>query len=994
MPRAAASRDQSTARQAPPNSNDEEGEEEEEEGVGEADDEQPLVRGAHHRLNRKRYTQPRLPSSTLRVYLALTTLVLLAAAYRWTDLLSSSSPLLLWLFSIPPSTPPPPPPLTESEVDAFAFWWLDPALNKWPSAALQHSHLLHLASLHSITPTTTHLPPLTLPPYPPPLNSSLSPFPPLTAFHSALTSPPPPPSSYYSALLYDSFLSLPFLTPTSALPGPLSLSSAAFRHVRLIDGRLHLHLPPPSFIPPPLLSPSPPPLVEPYPTPTDPPTFPTLCTAHPPYPYEPYVDAQCTDAFEPSPWSHRLLPEHRYTLRGLRAWSNSTRWPLPSHHSARTPTPSPNTTSQPPHTPSSTPLGTPISFAAFDGWCHATQVDYPRRSHGRLPYHPNPYTMLQHSTHSLLRLVHQTTTTPTLPPSLSTGLMNPDLNFLPLTVDLTPLDYADPVQCAEVVDHEYVVDSRWTANAWHTFGDWIVPLATLLHDPCFFPLDVPMEALQGKGVRGGEGEGKEEWYWNTTRYDREGEGGVEEGRRPPLPHARLRREGWVPRRDSRVLSGPQAPDHLLATEHRHFISQHRTADPGPTFLAPLSPGSPLPPISSVNSSRTLGPVCIKDAVVGVPWYFLLPTWTFIGLDADRREWEQYRMEEHLRRMDEVIDEFARRIEAKEVGWRGEGRMVRVEEYGRLRARLDAHLVQRGMPVTPPPLPVEWFGQDIGPLGWVPPSHKQWLAAHPQYKGSEEADRWLRRLAPHRQATGGVFRADVGRPFTEEEADALLERAAYHHADHPLHAGVKRRVAEERREVPSRLRLLLLERRRSRFLRHVEMVKATAEAVGFSVTVVDFDWLSQLHEWRNRVELVRSVDVLVAVHGAGLVNLVHMAPNAGLVVELFPECWCFNDPGRSMYGGRLAVYTQVRSLVVGVPCPLLASAVAECQPTLSDAQLVERGVMLNRSTYADEAEVRQSVGALLSHIAVHFLALPRTQVVEARHPLVQMHGDDV
>ena len=950
--------------------------------AGESDAEQPLIsRDGHHRP--KPSTSLPLHRSSSRILLALTLLALLSAASWWSHLLSSWLHLSPWLS--PSSLSSPPPPLSEAEVDAVAFWWLDPALNKWPSAALQHSHLLHLASLHSITATTTHLPPhLSLSPHPPSPNASLSPFPPLSAFHSALASPPPPPSSYYTSLVYDSFLSLPLLTPYAALPGPLSLSSAALRHVRLIDGRLHLHLSPPSLIPPPPLPTTPLATPWPSPPPSPYPTSPTLSSSPPSYPYEPPSSSPSPDAYEASPWSHRLLPEHLHTLRGLRTWSNSTRWPLPSHHSGRVPLS--NGTSPPCAYPPALAPGSPLSFSALDGWCHATQVDYPRRSHGRLPFHPDPYLMLQANTHALYRLVHQSAT-PTLGSFLATGLHNPDLTSIPLTISHTPLDYADPTQCAQVVEHEYVVDSKWTGNAWHTFGDWIMPLATLLHDPCFFPLDVPVAALQGV-----EGErGKAEWYWNTTRYDRVGEG-VDEAR-PPLPHARLRREGWVPRRDSRLLSGPQAQDHILATEHRHFTSVHRTADPGPSFLAPLSPGTPLPAVSSVNSSRTLGAVCIKDVVVGVPWYYVLPTWTFLDLDVDRLQWEQHRMGQHLQRLDDVINDFAHRTERPLVGGRRE-RMVGPEQYELLKARLDAHLSKRGMPVTPPPLPAEWYGKDIGPMGWVPPSHSAWLAAHPEYEGKEEVDPWLRRLAPHRQATGGVFRAEVGRSFSEEEADALLERAAYHHAAHPLHAEVKRKVEEEKREVPPRLRLLLLDRRRSRFVRHVEVVKATAEAVGFSVTTTDFEYLRELHEWRERVELVRSFDVLVAVHGAGLVNMVHMLPNAGLVVELFPECWCYNDPGRNMYGGRLASYAQVRSVVVGVPCPALASAVADCPSAPVLAELVDRGVMLNRSTYADEEEVRGSVGALLSHVLANFLTLPRAQVVEARHPLVQIHADDV
>ena len=873
------------------------------------------------------------------------------------------------------------------DAESAAFWWLEPALSRWTSAAFVHQHLRALADAHGITERTAALPEGLLLPgldAAPPAASGLSGFPALGALQRvAADSSAPAPSSYYTALLYDSFRSLPFLTGTSALPGPLAMSAAALRHVRLVDGRLKLHLPPAWLLPPPRPPPDTPDDAAQGSEPT--PDLPPIPSARRPsdYWYEAEVAADGYEAFEATGWAQRLEAAQRVTMRGLRTWSNSTHWPLPSfqpsygHSNERRPTPFSS-------------AAEPLSFHSLDGVCHATQTDFPRRSHGRLPYHADPYLMLQQNANALHKLVRQSRTSllpasdPPVTSLLATALHTLLLSYIPVDVEYGPLDYADPAQCAQVVDHEYILDSKWLSNPWHTFGDWIVPAATLLHDPCFFPLDVPLSALAAPA----DGHS---WYWNSSAYATHNDSAACPS--CPLPHARASRPDWVPARDARLLAGGQAADHLLSTEHRWFLSQHRHDDKGSVMFGPLAEGAVLPQVSSVASSRSIPSVCIKDAVVGVPWYFLFPTWTFVSMDADREEWEMYRLSQHLDHMDSALQQWAQQAGQDPLTELRRARMVDLPTFRSLHAAFLAKLRQRGVATDTASLPAgQWIGQDIRPLGWLPPSHEEWLTRHPQYDGSEADDPSLARLRRHRWAGDGpaapVFAAERGRPFNDAEVDDLLDRIAFHSPAHALHADVQRRF--EGKGTPRRLRLLVVDRQRSRFLRHVDAVREAAEAAGFEAVVAEFDALFHLHEWRARIEFVRGFDVVLAVHGAGLVNLVHMLPNAALLVELFPECWCHNDPGRSMYGGRLAHHAQVRSLVLGVPCPRNDNA-AECF-NKDDEALRRRGVFVDRADYASRDEVRGTFSAVFSHVHHHFLTLPSCEIRETTAPVVQMRKD--
>ena len=345
-----------------------------------------------------------------------------------------------------------------------------------------HSHLRNVAEAEGVTATTTAAQYTPASPSSPPLSalqsalSSLPSLPLLLLLRPPLRLLPLPPS--HRRLLRRPRPPSPSATPPSATSAS---STAASSSTSLLPPSppLPLSLPPASDL-------------QSRADGDDGSSSPQRCPS-PPYPYEPHISAACDEAFEATGWAQRLESKtHPHTLRGLRTWSNSTHWPLPSHHTGQLQVGGGIRKSD--RREKGEPVGRwkgpseepPLIFAALDGYCHATQTDFPRRSHGRLPYLLDPYAMARQNSDAVLRLLAQSQTAEGAS-FLSTGLHNPDLTSIPVEVSYEPLDYADPQQCAVRVDHEYVVDSRWTGNAWHTFGDWMVPLQSLLHDPCFPP---------------------------------------------------------------------------------------------------------------------------------------------------------------------------------------------------------------------------------------------------------------------------------------------------------------------------------------------------------------------------------------------------------------------------------------------------------------------------------------------------------------------------
>lgn len=80
---------------------------------------------------------------------------------------------------------------------------------------------------------------------------------------------------------------------------------------------------------------------------------------------------------------------------------------------------------------------------------------------------------------------------------------------------------------------------------------------------------------------------------------------------------------------------------------------------------------------------------------------------------------------------------------------------------------------------------------------------------------------------------------------------------------------------------SKPRMLVIERKGTRKLLNLPEVVAQCEALGFAVTVAEAG--AGLHDF---AELVNSVDVLLAVHGAGLTNQIFL-PTGAVLVQIVP-----------------------------------------------------------------------------------------------------------
>ena len=148
----------------------------------------------------------------------------------------------------------------------------------------------------------------------------------------------------------------------------------------------------------------------------------------------------------------------------------------------------------------------------------------------------------------------------------------------------------------------------------------------------------------------------------------------------------------------------------------------------------------------------------------------------------------------------------------------------------------------------------------------------------------------------------------------------------------------------------------------------------------------------LEDWIRHINDIRSYDVIMGVHGAGLTNLHYMLPNRALIIEVFPECWCWHYHGRLLYGTKLAHHAQIRSLVIGTPCPV-GDVIKEhngCggMVPINDENMAAR-LYMNRTSYANATEVGALMHELLTYVYENFLTLPMFQTVESTVPIVQM-----
>ena len=892
-----------------------------------------------------------------------------------------------------------------------AFWWVEPSMSRWTSAAHIQQHLYLLATQWNITQTTQALP-INLPclgtPFPP--LSGLSSCPPLSALKESLrlassvqttsasssssafaSSPVPPsfPSSYYTALLYDSSMTLPWVNPSSRQGKPTLFGNVAFRHVRLVNGRLKVHLPDAATVP--LTEPSNPPVaVELGDAP--PPSEPSLGY----YAYEPELSTMAGMAFETVGFTQALSPRQVHTMAGIRMWSNSTQWPIPSHRQRRprtvggggdaNHTPAADEHRQP--TPS-LPSPSAWSFLNGEGQCQASQRDFSGHSHGRLMYHSDPYVMLQQNTRAVRQLLHQTTRAG-FGAHAATAMMGMihrfDLpTFLPIDIEHTPLDYNNPDQCAQVVDHEYILTAVLSQIAWHAFGDYALPTFTMLHDPCFFPLDVPISLL--RGVNGS-------YYHNSMDSELRSTCPLSPA---ALPHASHCRPDFDPYRDARIMASEGADATLFRDNgYQYFMSQHSMND-GRGVKQRLAPMDPLPVVTDVETSKSIPSICIKDAVVGVPWYYVMDMFTWQRVDEDRSEWEKFRMNEHLLAVESAVHQYAVKKGVEGIQQLRKPRMVEYDEWHKLKQKFVRSCAARNISLDTAHLPFKegFIKPAIAPVGWMPPSHEEWLQANPTRLSAALLQPQVNISRFNRVIdSGSAYTAPRGRPFNDSEVERISDSIAFYNPAHVQHAAIRFKYGfVQGSEVsvnvsdfmPRPLRMLILSRRNSRSIVHESEWMAVGQSLGFDMAARDFSALVSMDAWLVHINFVRSFDVVLGVHGSGMTHLQYMLPASAVLIELFPECWQWNNPARSLYGTKLARHAQVRSIVLGTPCPL--GNHTGCMK-LSEA-LLKHGVFVNRLQYASRQEVADTAHYILSHVYNNYLAIPMQHSRETAVPMVIM-----
>ena len=100
-------------------------------------------------------------------------------------------------------------------------------------------------------------------------------------------------------------------------------------------------------------------------------------------------------------------------------------------------------------------------------------------------------------------------------------------------------------------------------------------------------------------------------------------------------------------------------------------------------------------------------------------------------------------------------------------------------------------------------------------------------------------------------------------------------------------------------LASPLQIVLLSRKHDRLLLNKqEVLKHLRIEYGYNASVVFLEH----HSFRQQVQIMRGIDVFIAVHGAGTINVAWMRP-CSIVIEVLP--WGYNN---TIYFGSLSVRT--------------------------------------------------------------------------------------
>ncbi|KAJ9551500.1 hypothetical protein OSB04_015545 [Centaurea solstitialis] len=169
-------------------------------------------------------------------------------------------------------------------------------------------------------------------------------------------------------------------------------------------------------------------------------------------------------------------------------------------------------------------------------------------------------------------------------------------------------------------------------------------------------------------------------------------------------------------------------------------------------------------------------------------------------------------------------------------------------------------------------------------------------------------------------------------------------------------------------------LLLISRRKTRrFLNEDEMVEMM-EGLGFEVVVVKSSkTMSDLDRFSK---LVRTCDVLVGAHGAGLTNQVFLAPSA-VVVQVVPLGLEWPS---AVYYGEPAVRMGLRYLEyrVGPDESSLMDSYARADPVISDpGSVFAKGYFIGKEMYLDKQNIRLDIGRFKSTMVEALRLIGRT-----------------
>jgi len=767
------------------------------------------------------------------------------------------------------------------------------------------------------------------------LDPEMSAFSQSRIFHSSNSTAP---SRWYSQLLYDDFLAIPRL-PTTLLARKM-LGSAALRHVRLVDGRIKIHLP-----------------LSMKPT-EEPPSHDLAVDGI--YDYERESQQLFGYQFDPTPMPtvQMFIHQPHYWAK-IRPTVNTSYWALPSDtdfnlgRERNIPKSEPFTGKRQ-HIFGEFDSGNEFLFNEASNVCHNTQTDMPGRSAGRLNYFGDQRTMMEYNTRSLQRLHAQLSRVAHVMPNVGTAFRTNAMGehdgryYIGVDIEYGDVDYDNKEQCNHVMDHAYIMEGMWTHNVWHRVCDYAMPFHSLMYDPCFFPL--PIDPMTGN---------------------------VQSDRAPHNPFT----DANIIVRDYTQF-GEQPWDTGLEIFWSNFTKDWQ----------PRARGQALPRIWTVPATQQSGPVCIKDAVIGMPWYFVPDNFITDGPDPTRIEWEKYRMNQFLTKIEFGVDKARISQSLKPLTTTRVGRFVSPKKHRELWREFVAALELNNIHdhidgIRAMNKSTEWWRESSPPPRAAIP-YEDWLKQQPKQNVDERVKRGL---------------AELPRPFKPEQVAAIKSTidnvdlnnlTIYYHHLAPFQ--ISDNLPALSTGAPNshkKLRCLLIARQPGVTRSYVDR-NATAFGIrnaGFDVEVADFGPTKTIEAWYNHIENIRSFDVVVGVHGAGMTNLLYMLPGTSLLVEFYPECWCWSYPLRQLFAHKFGAHAQIRNIEIGVPCPTGRNYCDGNEERDSAENIDIRGYYVNRHDFSSSEEVYNSVYALFKDIHDNFLTHPIHQERQFKQPIIFMQS---